>query len=140
MTAKNDVLKFVVESLHMAIEHVGPNVFSYDFDTFTPGLLPYVIVKIEEAEASESSTFRKVYRNIGVSVGIHVSSLYDDAIEVLYAVRKSVSTLIENGAKPATIIDFNELGASEIEEDLTTERSLLIQTIGFNFLTRETDH
>lgn len=140
MTAENDVLEFVETSLFMAIDNVGPNVYSYDIDFITPDLLPCLMVKITGTENTEASTRQLIYKFIEVTITVITgrnNEFYN--IDTLYNIREEISQTLDAGIKPSTVVDMTETSASGLETDTSTESDILRQEVTFNFLTRETE-
>ncbi len=141
MPAENDVLELIENTLYMQLEHVGPNVYSYDIEHVTPDLLPCVMVKVEGAQRNEASTTKNIYKFVSVNLDICTgrnNEFYN--IKTLYDIREAISQKLEAATLPATITDFYEVGASELEANTDTESNILKQTSTYIFLTKETDH
>ena len=140
MTAENDVLSFFETELFMRIEHVGPNVFSYDIDKLTPEMLPCIIVSLDGVERTEASTFKEILKSIEIKLEIITgrnNEFYN--IKTLYDIRAAVSNVIDAATLPATVIDYAETSAGELSANTDTESNLLVQEVIYTFLTREVD-
>lgn len=140
MSAEDDVLKFFENALFMKVPKVGPNVFSYEIDQLTKDLLPCLVIRIESVDKIESSTFKKIHKNITISIDI-VTGINSEVFNIggLFDIREKISSVIESAVKPDVVLDFNEVSASDINGDSTTEENLLKQTMSYVFLTKEID-
>ncbi len=140
MSAEREVIDFVSNALFMSIQHVGPNVFVYDIDQLVPEFLPGIIIKITSSEKLESSTFKNIYKNIAVEITICTGRNNDFYnIKTLFNIRQSISNILESYKKTSSIIDLNEISASKLTADTSTETNLLKQEIIYEFMCREQD-
>ena len=141
MSAESEILNWLQDSLFMNVRGIGPNVYSYDVEGITPDLMPCLTISLDSSQRAESSTLKRNHKRVIYNIGIHVvNKTAFWSIKQLCDIRERISQVLEVIALPVSVIDFKEENASAFETRTELEYPVIMQTISYSFLVKETDY